>query len=180
VYIKEYLWRSPLIGNGYNIDTATFTYYNQLNVHPPPSMAEYIESKLFIEGKLFHTGWISAYDCVGAIGMAAFIYLGLVEIGMVYHFLFGPKANRRSTLYPFYVWLMCNLATMMFSFFTVFGDFATTFSNLCIYGLVISHLYDIETATETPPTSTDREKPLEYAGSKASLYGYNGYKGYNG
>ena len=134
--------------------------------------AEYTQSKLFIEGKLFHTGWISVYDIVGVIGSMAFIALGWNEIGITAHFIFGPKTNRRSSLFPFYVWILCNLVTNMVSYFTVFGDFPQSFMNLCVYAMVLSHLVDIENTTEVPIVLPGREAPAEFSRLSGAQYGY--------
>jgi hypothetical protein len=177
VYIKEYLSRSPLIGTGYNINKTDFDYYSSAMATGGGDKA-YFEAKLYIEGKLFHTGWMSLYDIVGIIGGLAFIALGWNEIWLVYHFLFGPKADRRSSLYPLYVWILCNLVTMMVSFFTVFGDFGQTFANLCVYGVVLSHLADLESTRDIPVAMGERKTPFELTGAGGGAYGYGGYGGY--
>ncbi len=171
VYIKEYMAKSPLIGNGFDINTKEFDNFNdsmKMGVGDPT----YLQAKTFIEGKMFHTGWVSVYDCVGLIGSLAFVALGLNAIGMAAHFVFGPKADRRSSLFPCYVWLFCQLVTLMVSYFTVFGSFNDTFQGLCIYAIVLSHLSDIENTTEVPLSLLEHKGQLEFTGSKGAVYGY--------
>jgi hypothetical protein len=173
VYIKEYMMQSPLIGHGFIINTKDFdAYTDALRVGGSAETNEYLQAKVFIEGKLFHTGWISVYDIVGIIGSIAFVALGAGEVLLVYHFLFGPRADRRSTLYPLYVWLMCNILTMMVGFFTVFGDFGSTFMDLCCYAIVLSHLYDLENTREIPVPLDERKASYQPGEAKAALYGY--------
>ncbi len=71
VYIKEYMDRSPLIGNGFNIDLGEFNRYNDPQTAGVD--AKYAQAKLFIQGKMFHTGWMSVYDCVGIVGFIGFL-----------------------------------------------------------------------------------------------------------
>jgi hypothetical protein len=172
VYIKEYLTRSPWIGKGYSIDTQEFNYYSEAGNKGSREDQDYYQAKLFIEGQLFHTGWLSVYDIVGLIGGIAFVALGLNEIWTVVHFVFGPKADRRSSLFPLYVWMLCNLVTMIVSFFMVFGDFGDIFVNLCIYAIVLSHLLDIENTTEAPILPPDRKGQVEFNRLSGAYYGY--------
>jgi hypothetical protein len=173
VYIKEYLYKSPWIGNGFNINKKEYdTLNNTLKSGQTGQDPDYLQAKTFIEGKLFHTGWISLYDHVGLIGSLAFIALGLSEIRLAAHLVFGPKADRRSPLFPFYVWVLCNIVTLMVSFFTVFGDFSATFSSFCIYAIVLSQLSDIENAADTPIALAGRKPQLEFSRSTGAHYGY--------
>lgn len=173
VYMKEYFYKSPWIGNGFNIDKKEYDYLNNtLKSGQTGQDPDYLEAKTFIEGKLFHTGWISLYDHVGLIGSLAFIALGLSEILLTARLVFGPKADRRSPLFPFYVWILCNLVTALVSFFIVFGDFAATFSNFCIYALALSQLSDIENAADTPIALAGRKPRLEFGRFTGAHYGY--------
>jgi MFS family permease len=175
VYIREYMEKSPLIGNGFNIDSNEFNRLSDLirNGGAAGEDAAYLTAKTFIEGKEFHTGWLSVYDAVGIIGSLAFVALGLNEILVSGHFIFKPKADRRSSLFPLYVWLFCGIASGMVGFFTVFGDFGQTFSNFCIYAIVLSHLLDIENTTDVPLVLPDRKGQVEFTGLKGALYGYH-------
>jgi hypothetical protein len=172
VYIKEYMGQSPLIGNGFNINTAEFQYYQDAIKSGGAGDVKYLQAKIFIEGKMFHTGWISVYDCVGGIGTIAFVVFGLNEIRVTSHFIFGPKADRRSTLYPLYVWIMCQLVTVMISYFTVFGSFQDTFMGLLIYGILLSHLVDVENITDVPVALRDRKALAEFGRLSDAQYGY--------
>ena len=121
---------------------------------------------------MFHTGWLSLYDAVGIIGSVAFIILGWNEFWMAAHFIFGPKADRRSSLFPFYVWLMCGILPTMISFFAVFGDFGQTFPSLCIYAIALSQLSDMENATDASIVLPERKGQVEFTGLKGPAYGY--------
>jgi hypothetical protein len=170
VYIKEYLLKSPFIGNGFNIDRAEYDAWRE-NLDGATRDMEYMQAKVFIIGKIFHTGWLSVYDAVGLIGSAAFVVLGFNEIWFVSQYIFGARTNRKSLLFPFYVWLMCNITVSMIAFFTVFGDFGQTFQTLCVYAVVLSHLYDIERTTDVPTSFTGPEGRVEFPGLRGA-YGY--------
>jgi hypothetical protein len=171
VYIKEYLTKSPLFGNGFDINTKIYEDLNQDLIHGGGDR-EYLQARLFIEGKLFHTGWMSVYDCVGIVGSIAFIVLAWNQIKVLAHFIFGPKADRRSSLFPLYVWMMCKTVTVMVTFFTVFGDFKDTFIGLCVYAIVLSHLSDVENTTEAPIVPSDRKGQVEFNRLSGAYYGY--------
>ena len=173
VYIKEYLMNSPLLGNGFDIDTKEINAIGDLIKSGQKGQdPAYIQAKIFIETKAFHTGWISLYDTVGIIGSLAFIALGWNEICLVAHFIFGPKADRRSSLFPLYVWLACCIVPWMVSFFTVFGDFGQTFPSFCILAIVLSHLSDLENSADVPLVPSDRKPQVEFSGLSGAQYGY--------
>ena len=150
VYLKEYAGNSPLFGNGFTINTKTFNYYDDLKKTGGGADAHYIEAKLFIEGKMYHTGWISVYDCVGLIGSLGFAALAFNLLRLNYRLMSGPRADRRSSLHPLYVWIFANNATSVASYLTVFGAFSDTFMNLIIYSIVLSQLWDLTKTTEAP------------------------------
>jgi hypothetical protein len=173
VYIKEYLTRSPLFGIGFNIDSKTFDSLSDglLKGYWGKDSA-YIQAKAFIEGQQYHTGWISLYDTVGIVGSIAFLALAASEIWMVSGFIFGPKADRRSSLFPLYVWMFINLTSMMIGFFTVFGDFGQTLTNLVIDAMVLSHVSDLRETREAPTIPSERKGPTEFSRSGEARYGY--------
>ena len=174
VYIKEYLKKSPWIGNGFSINTKEFNHWGDAMKDGTGGRdPDYITAKIFIEGKLFHTGWISVYDIVGIIGAMAFVALGWIEICTAAHFVFGTKADHRSSLFPFYVWLLCSITSQMVGFFTVFGDFSQCFMGLCVYAMTLSHLLDVENTTEAPIVLSERKGQVEFTGLKGELYGYH-------
>jgi hypothetical protein len=173
LYLKDYASKSPLIGNGFSINTKEFNRLNDLLKNGEEGDDNgYLTAQAFIEGKEFHTGWVSLYDAVGIIGGAAFIFFGGYEIVMSARFVFGPKADRRSPLFPFYIWLFCGILPLMVGYFTTFGDFGQTFPNLCIYAIVLSQLSNIENATDVPIILPDRKGRAEFAGLKGALHGY--------
>ena len=179
IYFREYIKKSPWIGNGFSINTKEYNQYID-GLASGSGDPEYLQGKAFIEGKLFHTGWISLYDCVGIIGGLAFIALAWGEVSMAGRFVFGPKSNQRSSLFPLYAWLLCNIATSVIAFFTVFGAFADAFPYLCIYGIILSQLSDIQRAADGQKTSGDAGSQLDFGGLKGAHYGYPGYQGYQG
>lgn len=174
VYVREYMWKSPWIGNGFDINVKEFDSLSQLlKINRGIADPAYIQAKTFIEGKLFHTGWVSVYDLVGIIGSIAFVILGINEVSMAAHLVFGPKADRRSALFPLHVWLLCSIVVTVVSFFAVFGDFGTTFPLLCIYGIALSHLYNIENKdAEVPVVRPDQANSAEFARLRETSYGY--------
>jgi len=177
VYIKEYMLKSPLTGNGFAINLKEFNSYGDALTKGTFGSgagvnAEYLQAKAFIVGKLYHTGWISVYDCVGIIGSIAFIALGWNEIAAIGYFIFGAKADRRSPLFPLYVWLLANIASMMICYFTVFGDFKDTFMNLCVYAIILTHLLDIKKTVDVPTILPDDKGQIEFGRLGGAHYGY--------
>lgn len=173
VYRDEYMLRSPLLGNGFTINTKEFNALSDsLKYGGAGSDPEYTQAKAFIEGKLFHTGWISVYDAVGIIGTMAFIALGVSEVLVAAKFIFKPKADRRSPLFPLYIWIFVNVTTMMISFFAVFGDFGQIFRDLCVYGIVLSHLSSITSRSGTPSVLPMRKGQMEFSRLGGAQYGY--------
>jgi len=174
LYIKEYLQKSPWFGNGFDIDTKTYKNLSDYLLRGGVSQSEasYLSTKVFIEGKLFHTGWISVYDAIGIVGSMAFIVLGWNTWSMAAHFVFRPKADRRSPLFPLYVWIFVATVSPMITFVTVFGDFKEVFMGLCINALVLSHLSDIENTSEVPTVLTDRKRQAEFSRLSGGDYGY--------
>jgi hypothetical protein len=170
VYISEYMARSPLFGNGFDIDKAEFDSL-EANLKRGGGDPVYLEAKLFIEGKMYHTGWISVYDNVGLVGTAAFIALQLAVIFVTARFVFGPKANRRSSLFPLYVWIQMNVTTAMISYFTVFGSFNQTFTDALAYAVLLSHLEDLEKTSEPALIPGERKKQVEFSGLSGANYG---------
>jgi len=172
VYIKEYLSKSPLFGNGYDIDKKVFDNYSDQLQRGGGVDPQYTEAKTYIEGKIFHTGWISVYDCVGIVGTIAFVALAWNETLMAGRFIFGPKSNRRSSFFPLYVFILVNVVSSTIGFFAVFGDFAVSFSALCIYGIVLSQLADIEKATSAPEPLTSPKGDVDFSRVGGGYYGY--------
>ena len=173
VYIKEYLRKSPFFGNGFAIDKKEFDALNAAMLRGEGSKDDgYLEAQTYITGKLFHTGWISVYDCVGIIGSIGFVALAWNVIRTAAHFIFGPKADRRSPLFPLYVWIMGSALPMMISYFTVYGDFKESFMDLCIYAMVLSQLSDIENSAEVPVPLSDHKGQVEFGRLSSAQYGY--------
>jgi hypothetical protein len=127
---------------------------------------DYTLSKLFIEGKMFHTGWISVYDIVGIIGFAAFLALGGVEIYMAGKLVCTPVKNQASGLFPIYVWMLADVTTKIISFFVVYGDFRVSFGELCVYGMVLSQLSDIQQTSRKVLSTDHRAVEAKFSGLK--------------
>ena len=113
------------------------------------------------------------YDAVGIVGSVAFVVLGWNIIYASGHFIFGRKADRRSVLFPLYIWIFIGALTGMITYFTVFGEIESSFTGMCIGAIVLSQLYDIENSAESTLSPSDRggqaeNRPLVGA---ASTYG---------
>ena len=173
VYKKEYMDKSPLLGNGFDINTKEFDNLNNIANQGYPGLDRgYLQSKIFIEGKIFHVGWVSLYDSVGIIGFMVFIILGCFEILVSMHFVFGPKADHLSPLFPLYVWMLCGTLPSMIGFFTVFGDFAVTFMNMCVTAIVLSQLSDLENSSKVTTTLPDHKREAKFSRLGGTHYDY--------
>jgi hypothetical protein len=173
VYVREYMKKSPWFGNGFSINRVEFEgLSNGLANGTMGKDNDYLQAKVFIEGKIFHTGWVSLYDTVGIIGSLALLALCWTEIATLSRRTFGPKIDRRSSLYPVYIWMLSNIIAMFFCFFAVFGDFAGLFMNMCINALFISHLCDVSDISDVPVVLSDRKSSFELGRSSEARYGY--------
>ena len=85
-------------GNGFNINTKEYESYGDA-LRKGGEDPRYLQAKLFIEGKLFHTGWLSVYDSVGIVGFIMPLSAtqdGVQQFRMASHFfVFGPRADHR-------------------------------------------------------------------------------------
>jgi hypothetical protein len=143
VYMTEDARKSPLLGNGISYDAADFERYNYLaKYHETPD--GYYSTKIFVTGKIFHTGWISLYDAVGVIGFALFLFLGLSLVWVTGRMVFRKGVDHHSPLFPLKVWMFCNIFPGLVSYFTVFGDIKSQFPALCYYAILWAHLDRIE------------------------------------
>jgi len=174
IYLKEDLHKSPWIGNGFDIDKGEYEYWQQYaqTRQMSPEEASYVQAKIFIMGKLFHTGWLSMYDAVGIIGSIAFITLGINVICLSGHFVFGSNADNRSSLFPLYMWLFIGNLASIITFFTVFGDFKETFMGWCISAIVLSHLSDLENASLLPAYTRESKTSVPFRPAVTGAYGY--------
>jgi hypothetical protein len=130
VYRTEYAHKSPLLGNGTSYDSEEFARLNFL-METHETSDGYYQSKAFITGKMFHNGWISVYDSVGVIGFGCFATLGLSLTWKCWWMVFGRGVDRKSILFPFKIWLLTNVFSTFFAFFTVYGDIKLGFPFLC-------------------------------------------------
>jgi hypothetical protein len=174
VYVNEYMKKSPLLGNGFDIDKEKYEFLRK-EMYSDPS--GYTESKAYIEGKQFHAGWISLYDCVGIIGSVAFLALGWFIVMTTGRFIFGSAENRRSSLFPLHAWMFVTVVTTLISFFYIFGDFAPTFCAFCVYAMILSQIADIKSATSTTSTLPERRSEVDFSRIGSGNYGYPS-KGY--
>jgi hypothetical protein len=171
VYLSEYVDKSPLFGTGFDIDKAEFDSLNETLNMGGGADRIYLQAKLFIVGKMYHTGWISVFDCVGAVGMLGFIALQLTTMLVTARFLRKTKADTRSSLYPLYVWIQMNLVSGALGYYTVFGSFNDALVNLLIYCVILSHLSDLEKATEPTLIPGGVRNPIEMGGLTGASYG---------
>lgn len=143
VYIREDAAKSPLFGNGLSYDSDEFARMNYL-AKTQETADRYYETKIYVTGKIFHTGWISLYDAVGLVGSAAFCFLALSQIWILSRSIFGSGRDRSSPLLPLKVWLVANLVSSLIGYFAVFGDVKAAFPTYCYYAIIVHHLFRLE------------------------------------
>jgi hypothetical protein len=143
VYLREEAFAHPLIGNGLTYNSADFENYTLLAKHHETHDG-YYETKVFVTGKMFHTGWISLYDAVGLLGSVAFVFFVGSLIWVSGRMVFKKTADKSSPLFPLKVWIFCNTLPSFIAFFTVFGDFKTSVPFYCCYAIVWTHLNRLE------------------------------------
>jgi hypothetical protein len=145
VYIKEYLGKSPWIGNGFSFDAGEADEFDRLShVQKSGDATSYYETKAFLTSKNFHVGWISLYDAVGIIGSIAFIMLDLSMISLMVYFVFRKDADMKSPFYPLKVWLFCGQFASLVGYFTTFGSFSQSFVGFCNTAVLLVYLNQIE------------------------------------
>jgi len=111
---------SPIIGNAFTINTKTFHYYDDF-YKAGGGADPHTSKQLSSRAKCITTGWISVYDCVGILGvLASSVFLNVLRLN--YRLMFGPKADRRSSLFPLYVCFSAGISTSVGGYFTVFGS----------------------------------------------------------
>jgi hypothetical protein len=143
VYLAEDVTKSPLLGNGVSYDAAEFERYNTLALyHDTPD--GYYSTKIYVTGKIFHSGWMSLYDAVGIVGFAAYVFLTGGLIWATGRMIFRKDADHTSPLFPLKVWMFCNILPSFIGYFAVYGDFKVTFPGLCYYAILWTQLDRLE------------------------------------
>jgi hypothetical protein len=171
VYIREELYKSPLIGNGFAFDRDQFLKLTQLSM-TSETPDGYYQAKSFITAKMFHVGWISLYDTLGLIGGTAFLAMLLAMVSIVTYFVSGR--DPADPLLRLKIWLFLNIVGQAIGFFTLFGDSRTSYLSMCIYSVVLVHLCRLElgwTKPAEPPVPSEREDmgPMEKTDPAPSL-----------
>jgi hypothetical protein len=158
VYLNEYASAHPWLGNGISYDSADFSTYNFLQ-DTQPTADEYWQSKVFITGKMFHTGWVSVYDAVGFIGSFFYVF----GIGVLFYFtgrsVFARSVDRQSPLFPVKAWLFSFTVTQFVSFFVTYGDMKAYFPMFCALAVAWYHINRVEVLG--PERTHRREERLE-------------------
>jgi hypothetical protein len=161
VYLTEYATAHPWLGNGISYNGSDFELYNYLQ-QTQPTADEYWQSKTFITGKMFHTGWISMYDSVGLVGSFFYLWGISVLFYLTGRSVFGKPINRKSPLFPVKAWLFSFTVLQFVSFFVVYGDMKGYFPMLGTIGILWYHIDRVERiGGERAPTRAmqfDRER----------------------
>jgi hypothetical protein len=147
VYINEYLYKSPWIGNGFTFDARENDALDAMSKAPGVSDPEYFKIKMFLVSKNFHVGWISLYDAVGIIGSVAFVVLNLSLIWMAGRFIFQRNVDVGSQLFPVKVGLFCGSTSGLIGYFTTFGSFNQAMIGMCLNAVLLIHVIRVEQAT---------------------------------
>jgi hypothetical protein len=177
VYMDEYAREHPVFGNGFEINKDEF---NSIQDSLKKGYGDgrdpaYLQAKLFIVGKMYHTGWISVYDCVGIVGWAAFLAFQLALVFVTGQFIFGKKADRRSALFPLYVFIQCTVTTTMASYYTVFGSFSQAYTDGICIAIVLVHLSKLKKQNELAAAPGDIKAQVEFSGLSQTNYGNKYY-----
>jgi hypothetical protein len=143
VYLDEYATAHPWLGNGISYDSADFALYNFMQ-ETQPTADSYWQSKVFITGKMFHTGWISVYDAVGLVGSFFFVFGFCALTYLTGQLVFAKSVSRKSTLFPVKAWLFAYTVTKFLTFFITYGDLKTTFPIFCSIAVAYYHLSRVE------------------------------------
>ncbi len=164
VYLDEYASAHPWLGNGISYDSADFAMYNFLQ-DTQPTADEYWQSKVFITGKMFHTGWVSVYDAVGLIGSFFFVF----GLGVLFYFtgrsVFAPSVSRQSPLFPVKVWLFAFTVSQFVSFFVTYGDLKAYFPMFCALSVAWYHINRVEVLGP----ETTRRRSMKFDAERAGL-----------
>jgi hypothetical protein len=143
VYLNEYAHKAPLLGNGTSYDSEEFERLVFL-MQTRETADGYYQSKAFITGKMFHTGWISVYDAIGLIGSAIYTILSLSLLWKSGRMVFDQGVDRKSTLFPLKVWLFTYVFSTLFSFITVYGEIKLCFPFLCYTAILWTQVNRLE------------------------------------
>lgn len=157
VYKREYLYKSPWVGNGFLFDTREADMLTDMSRYGDTG-DHYFTAKAFIVSKTYHVGWISLYDTVGLIGGIAFVALGVSMIWMSSRAVWG-RIDYQAPLFPLKVWLLCNITREFVGYFTVFGDIRNSFPAACAYAIILIHLYRVERGMNLNPAAAPLPQP---------------------
>ena len=144
IYMREYAAAHPWFGNGLSYSSAEFDTYNSLALSDPTPDG-YWQFKVFIVGKMFHTGWVGMYDALGIIGSIFFVGLFSILSYLTGRSVWGPSADQKSGLFPVKAWLFATTMTNFITYFTVFGAPGITVPFLCYTAIAWYHVNRVET-----------------------------------
>ena len=159
VYLREEAGKHPWLGDGITYDGTEFERYTYLS-QTAETPDNYYSTKEFISAKMFHIGWISAFDSGGFVGCTLLIILCGSLIWVSGRMVFSKSADRGSPLFLFKIWIFCNVAGNVFGFLTVFGDVKGLVPGICVYAIVWTHLHRLEKFGYRPPAK-DRMVPFD-------------------
>lgn len=160
IYKKEYLHKSPWIGNGFSYNPKEVQGLEAEAQMPGVSDAQYFFTKSFVVAKLFHVGWISLYDAVGIIGSIAFVFLNATVIIIAIWHVFHRGSDPKSPLFPLKVALFTGTTTSFIGYFTTFGSFNDYIVSTCAVSIILIHLGLIEKKNAPQSVSASPQKQL--------------------
>lgn len=139
IYVNEYLYHSPVMGNGFNYKRSDLYGLDYGMGTSAYGMTAYDAHKGFITRKDFHIGWISLYDAVGLVGGGLFCLLFLANGWLLWKsFRYFP----RKQLPPIFIWVTVSMGSSFISFFAVFGAFQLMLPMMCMYSALTWLIYE--------------------------------------
>lgn len=160
IYKKEYLHKSPWIGNGFSFNLKEVQGLEAESQMPGVSDSQYFFTKSFVVAKLFHVGWISLYDAVGIIGGIAFVFLNVTVVIIASWHVFHRGSDSKSPLFPLKVSLFAGTTTSFIGYFTTFGSFNDSVVGICTASIILIHLGLIEKKNTPQSVSASPQKQL--------------------
>jgi hypothetical protein len=139
IYIQEYLYKSPLIGKGFNYDRSVLHGLEYGGGVRAYDMTDYDFHKGFIMRKDPHIGWISLHDSVGLIGGGVFIILFLANCYFLYR---SYRCYPRDQMPPIFIWTTVMIISWTASFFAVSGAFQLMLPRMCILSALTWLIYE--------------------------------------
>jgi hypothetical protein len=147
VYLTEFGWKSPIIGNGFAVYSRVIE--QSLNIGSMGMDAD-DDARCLILQKDFHEGQLSIWESTGAVGLFFFLLLRLVFYLTLYR---HRKQLTPQQILPIQVCVIANFTVYFSTHFLLFSDFKYLYPAVCAYLVYVLRSLAKQNAPAQPPKS---------------------------